>query len=77
MHSLTALLSVLKVDSSIISKININNLLFGAKIFPDSHFDSFYPQNLVPDPQKLGARVLSDAYMINPKLYLYIYRFIF
>ena len=41
-------------------------------VFPDSHFGSFYPQNLVPDPdpQKLEARVLSDAYMINPKLYL-------
>ena len=28
------------------------------------------PQNLVLDPQKLGAWVLSDEYMINPKLYL-------
>ena len=40
--------------------------------FPDSHSDSVYPQNLVPDPQKLGARILSDEYMINPKLYLFI-----
>ena len=44
--------------------------------FPDSRFGSFYPQNLIPDPQKLGARVLSDAYMINAKLYLYIYGFV-
>ena len=47
------------------------------KVSPDSHFGSFYSQNLVPDPQNLGARVLSDAYMINQKLYLFIYGFIF
>ena len=40
------------------------------KVFPDCHFGSFYPQNL--GPQKLRARVLSDAYMINPKLYIYL-----
>ena len=47
--------------------------------FPDSHFGSFYPQNFVLDPQKLTARVLSDAYtcMINAKLYLFNYGFIF
>ena len=37
----------------------------------------FYPQNLVSDYQKLGARVLREAYMINPKLYLFIYGFVF
>ena len=36
-----------------------------ARTFPDLHFGSFDPQNHVLDPQKLGARVLSDAYMIN------------
>ena len=40
------------------------------KAFPDSHFGSLNPPNLVPDTQKLGARVPSDAYMLNPKLYL-------
>ena len=35
------------------------------------------PQNLVQDPQNLGARVLSDEYMINPKLHLFIFGFIF
>ena len=47
------------------------------KVFPDSHFGSFDPQNLVPDPQKLGARALSDACIINPELYLFIYGFVF
>ena len=37
----------------------------------------FTPQNLVPDPQKLGVRVLSDACIINPKSYLFIYAFVF
>ena len=46
-------------------------------VFPDSHLDNFYPQKLVLDPQKLGASVLSDAYMINPKLILLIYGFVF
>ena len=41
------------------------------KVFPDSHFGSFYSQNLVPHPQKREARVLSDAHMICPKLYLF------
>ena len=45
--------------------------------FPRLPFGQFYSQNLVPDLLKLGAWVLSDAYMINPKLYLYIYGFIF
>ena len=36
-------------------------------VFSDLHIGSFYSQNLVPDPQKLGARVLTDAYMIDPK----------
>ena len=41
------------------------------KVFPDSHFGSFYPQSLVPDPQKLGARFRSDAYMtIENYIYL-------
>ena len=44
---------------------------------PDSHFVSFYPQNLITDPQKVRARDLSNEYMINPKLYLFIYGFIF
>ena len=34
------------------------------KVFPGG----FYPQNLVPDPQKLGARVLSEAIQI----YIYL-----
>ena len=33
-------------------------------------------QNLVLDPQKLEARALSDAYMINTKLFLFIYCFV-
>ena len=37
----------------------------------------FTPQSLVPDPQKLRARVPSDAYIINPILYLLIYGLIF
>ena len=41
--------------------------------FPRLPFWQFYIQNLVPDPQKLGVRVLGDAYMINPKLDLFIY----
>ena len=45
--------------------------------FPDSHFGSFYPQYLVLDPPNLEARVQSDAYMINPKLILLIYAFVF
>ena len=40
-------------------------------VFPDSHFGSFYSQNLVLDPQKSGARVLRDAYKIDPKLMLF------
>ena len=52
-------------------------LIEKTKVFPDSHFGSFYPQDLVLDPQKLGARVLSNAHMINPKLYLFIYGFVF
>ena len=43
-----------------------------SKVFSVSHFGSFYPQNLVLDPQKLGARVPDDAYMINPKLYSFM-----
>ena len=35
-------------------------------VFPNSHFGSFYPQNL------LLARVLGDANMINPKLILFM-----
>ena len=31
------------------------------KIFPDSHFGSFYPQNLVWDSSMLGEMVLSDV----------------
>ena len=46
------------------------------RVFPDSHFGSFYSQNLVLDPQELEARVLSDAYKINPKLILFIYSFV-
>ena len=45
--------------------------------FPCIAFWQFLPQNLVLDSQKLEARVLSDAYMINPKLILFIYGFIF
>ena len=45
------------------------------KVFPVLHFGSFYPKNLVPKPQKL--EVLSDSFMINPKLYLFIYRLVF
>ena len=30
------------------------------------HFSSFYSQNLVLEPQSLGARVLCDAYINNP-----------
>ena len=36
------------------------------RVFPGSHFGSFYSQNLVLDHQKLEARVLSNIYMINP-----------
>ena len=46
------------------------------KVFPTPILAFFTPQNLVPDPQKLGARVLSYAYMINPKLSLFICGFI-
>ena len=47
------------------------------KVFLRPPFYSFYPKNLVLDPQKLKVRVLSDAYMINPKLYLFIYGLVF
>ena len=46
-------------------------------VFPDLRFGSLYPQNLVLDPQKAGARVLSDAYKISPKLISFIYNFVF
>ena len=46
-------------------------------VFPDLYIGNFYSQSLVPDPQKLGARVLSDAYMINPKFILSIYGIVF
>ena len=46
------------------------------RVFPDSHFGSFYPKNLVLDSQKLEARVFSDAYLINPKLIKFIYGFV-
>ena len=36
----------------------------------------FTPQNLVLDPQILGAWVLSDAYMNNPNLISFIYGFV-
>ena len=47
------------------------------RVFYVSHFGSFYPQNLVLNPQNFEARVLSDAYMINPILILLIYAFVF
>ena len=52
------------------------------RAFPNFHFGSFYHPDSIPkkhklvlDPQKSEARVLSDAYMINPKLVLIIYGF--
>ena len=53
-------------------KIGTPKLVIIIKVLPDLHFGSFYPKNLVPDPQKLGARILRYAYMINVKLYLWI-----
>ena len=47
------------------------------RVFPDSHFLKFYPQNFVLYPQKLEAMFLSDAHMINPKLILFIHGFVF
>ena len=41
--------------------------------FPNLAFWQFLHQNLVLDSQKLQARVLSGAYMINPKSILFIY----
>ena len=46
------------------------------RVFNDSHFGSFYSQNLVLDLHILGARVLSDAYMINPNLISFINGFV-
>ena len=46
------------------------------RVFPGSHFGSFYPQNLVWDSKKLGERVLSDAYIIKFQI-LFIYGFVF
>ena len=40
---------------------------FGRRVFPDSHFGSFYSQNLFLDPQISGARVLSDEYTVEPR----------
>ena len=44
--------------------------------FSPTNYGNFYPQILVPDPQKLEARVLSDACLISPASYLFIYGFI-
>ena len=41
-------------------------------VFPDMHFGYFYPQNLVPDAQELGARVLSDDQSKTVFIYLWI-----
>ena len=35
----------------------------------------FTPNTLILDPQKLGARVFSDAHMISLKLVLFIFVF--
>ena len=43
------------------------------QVFPDSHLGSFYFSNLVLDPQKIGAKVLSNACMINLNLLLCIF----
>ena len=53
----------------------IYNSLTVFEVFPASHFGSFYPQNLVSDPQKLGARVRSDAYYGQSKI-IFIYLWI-
>ena len=47
------------------------------RVFPGSHFGSFYPQNLALNPKKLGARILNDASIINLKFILSIFGFIF
>ena len=44
--------------------------------FPRLPFWQFLPQNLVSDPKKLRARVLSDEYMISSNLYSFIYGFV-
>ena len=43
------------------------------RVFSDSHFGSFYSQNLVLDSQILGAMVVSDAYMNIQDLISFIY----
>ena len=46
-------------------------------VFFNSHLSSFYPQNHVQDPRKLGVRVLIDASVINLNITLYIFKFEF
>ena len=69
-----ALLKFSKADkNAIFGSINIKRQgekkVSVVRIFPDSHFGSFYPQNLVWDSQKLGERVLSYVYRIKSKIY--------
>ena len=42
---------------------------------PRNSFGSFYPQNLVPDPQELGARVL-QALPVDQSEIIFIYLWI-
>ena len=48
-----------------------------SRVFPDSHFGSFYLQNLVLKPQILGAMVLNNAYMNNSNLISFIYGIVY
>ena len=50
------------LDGKVLQKYFFN------RVIPHSHFGTFYPQKLLLDPQKLGASILSDAYMNSLKL---------